>query len=136
MTHRILGTRTSVLTMALLAGTAPFAGSVVAQTQAPPRSPAKVTSQEEGAMEGVLVSAKRAGSTMTVTVVSNAQGQYSFPRDRLEPGKYSVTIRAVGYELPAARRKWTWRRGRQQPSMRISSRPRTSRVSFRMASGC
>ena len=53
-------------------------------------------------MEGVLVSAKRAGSTMTVTVVSNAQGQYSFPQDRLEPGKYSVTIRAVGYELPSA----------------------------------
>jgi len=30
-------------------------------------------------MEGVLVSAKRAGSTMTVTVVSNAQGQYRLP---------------------------------------------------------
>ena len=52
-------------------------------------------------MEGVLVSAKRAGSTRTVTVVSNAQGQYSFPRDRLEPGKYSLTVRAVGYEVPS-----------------------------------
>ena len=59
----------------------------------------RVTSQEEGAMEGVLVSAKRAGSTITVTVVSNAQGQYSFPRSRLEPGQYSVRIRAVGYEV-------------------------------------
>jgi streptogramin lyase len=52
-------------------------------------------------MEGVLVSAKREGSTITVTVVSNAAGQYSFPRDRLAPGKYSVAIRAVGYELPS-----------------------------------
>ena len=60
-----------------------------------------VSSQEEGPMEGVLVSAKRAGSTMTVTVVSDAQGRYSFPRTRLEPGSYAVRIRAVGYELEA-----------------------------------
>jgi streptogramin lyase len=32
--------------------------------------------------------------------VSNAQGRYSFPRERLEPGKYAISIRAVGYELP------------------------------------
>jgi hypothetical protein len=60
-----------------------------------------VTSQEEGAMEGVLVSAKQAGSTMTITVVSNAQGQFSFPQDRLEPSTYSLTIRAAGYDLPS-----------------------------------
>ena len=59
----------------------------------------RVTSQEEGPMQGVLVSAKRAGSAMTVTVVSDAQGQYSFPRSRLEPGQYTVRIRAVGYEM-------------------------------------
>src|SRR5207247_1446925 len=53
----------------------------------------------EGAMEGVLISAKRAGSTMTVTVVSDAQGRYSFPRNRLEPGTYSIRTRAVGYDL-------------------------------------
>ena len=50
-------------------------------------------------MEGVLVSAKRAGATMTITVVSDAQGRYSFPQNRLEPGQYAVRIRAVGYEL-------------------------------------
>ncbi len=59
----------------------------------------QVSSQEEGLMEGVLVSAKRAGSTVTVTVVSDAQGRYSFPRTRLAPGQYSIRIRAVGYEL-------------------------------------
>jgi virginiamycin B lyase len=58
-----------------------------------------VSSQEEGVMEGVLVSAKKAGSTMTVTVVSDAQGRYSFPRARLEPGRYALRMRAVGYEM-------------------------------------
>src|SRR5262245_22290030 len=101
MTSRIRGTRSSVLTMALLSAALPFACPVAAQTQPAAALAGKVTSQDEGAMEGVLVSAKRAGSTMTVTVVSNAQGQYSFPRDRLEPGKYAVTIRAIGYELSA-----------------------------------
>ena len=55
----------------------------------------KVSSQEEGAMEGVVVSAKRDGSTMTISVVSDSQGQYSFPQDRLEPGTYAISIRAV-----------------------------------------
>ena len=60
----------------------------------------KVTSQAEGAMEGVIIGAKKAGSPITTWVVSNAQGQYTFPRDRMEPGKYTLSIRAVGYELP------------------------------------
>jgi streptogramin lyase len=58
-----------------------------------------VSSAEEGAMEGVLVSAKRQGSTVTVTVVSDAQGRYSFPAARLKPGRYAMTVRAVGFEL-------------------------------------
>jgi streptogramin lyase len=59
----------------------------------------QVSSTEEGAMEGVLVSAKLAGSNKTITVVSDAKGQYVFPASRLEPGKYAVTIRAAGYDL-------------------------------------
>ena len=58
-----------------------------------------VSSKEEGLMEGVLVSAKRAGSNFTVTVVSDAQGRYRFPRARLEPGQYALSIRAIGYVL-------------------------------------
>jgi streptogramin lyase len=61
----------------------------------------QVTSGEEGAMEGVLVSAKKTGSTVTTTVVSDAQGRYRFPSARLEPGEYSLRIRAVGYDLDA-----------------------------------
>ena len=59
----------------------------------------RVTSQEEGAMEGVVVSTKRDGSTITVSVVSDKKGVYSFPVNRLEPGHYSLKIRAVGYDL-------------------------------------
>ena len=59
----------------------------------------RVTSAEEGAMEGVLVSAKRAGSTVTITVVSDAQGRYAFPAAKLAPGRYALRIRAAGYDL-------------------------------------
>src|SRR5260370_1042219 len=59
----------------------------------------KVSSAEEGLMEGVLVSAKKEGSTVTTTVVSNAKGEFRFPADRIEPGRYNVTIRAAGYVL-------------------------------------
>jgi virginiamycin B lyase len=59
----------------------------------------QVTSADEGPMEGVLVSAKRIGSGITVTVVSDSQGRYGFPAAKLEPGHYALRIRAVGYEL-------------------------------------
>ena len=59
----------------------------------------KVTSAEEGAMEGVLVTAKKAGSTIAITVVTDKDGHYSFPASRLEPGNYAIKIRAVGYDL-------------------------------------
>jgi streptogramin lyase len=60
-----------------------------------------VSSQQEGLMEGVVVSVRRDGANFTVSVVSDAQGKYSFPRSHVEPGKYSLTIRAVGYDLNA-----------------------------------
>jgi len=63
----------------------------------------QVSSQEEGVMEGVVVSAKRDGSTVTVSVVSDDQGRYRFPKAKLEPGKYALSIRAVGYETDGPR---------------------------------
>ena len=51
--------------------------SVQAQTSA--SLSGQVSSAEEGAMEGVLVSAKKDGSNVTTTVVSNDKGQFSFP---------------------------------------------------------
>ena len=59
----------------------------------------QVSSTAEGLMEGVVVSAKKAGTTVTVSVMSDSRGQYSFPRNRLAPGQYSLSIRAVGYEM-------------------------------------
>src|SRR3989454_12511832 len=53
----------------------------------------------EGALEGVVVSARKAGSSVTVSVVSGAEGRYSFPAAKLEPGSYALRIRATGYEL-------------------------------------
>jgi virginiamycin B lyase len=58
-----------------------------------------VSSQQEGLMEGVVVSARRDGANFTVSVVSDMKGKYSFPQTHLEPGKYALTIRAVGYDL-------------------------------------
>src|ERR1700722_18490952 len=70
-----------------------------AQAQTAAALSGQVSSAEEGAMEGVLVSAKKDGATITTTVVSNDKGQFSFPADRLEPGHYNITIRAAGYDL-------------------------------------
>jgi virginiamycin B lyase len=58
-----------------------------------------VGSAEEGAMEGVLVSAQQDGSPITVTVVSDARGRFRFPDGRLSAGHYALRIRATGYDL-------------------------------------
>src|SRR3989454_12776046 len=63
----------------------------------------QVSSVEEGAMEGVVVSAKRDGSTISISVVTDAQGRFAFPAARLEPGHYSLKARAAGYELDGAK---------------------------------
>ncbi len=73
-----------------------FTGLVGAQAQS---LSGTVSSTEEGQMEGVLVSAKKEGSTVTTTVVTNDKGEFSFPAGRLEPGKYTITTRAVGFAL-------------------------------------
>ena len=88
--------------LSTVAGLAAFivAGSVQAQT--PAALTGQVSSAEEGNMEGVVVSAKKDGSTITVSVVTDAQGRFSFPANRLEPGKYTLKARAVGYDLPGA----------------------------------
>jgi len=59
----------------------------------------QVSSDKEGAMEGVVVGAKKDGSTITIDVVSDKDGRYSFPSSKLGPGQYSLKIRAAGYEM-------------------------------------
>ena len=67
--------------ISLLLGVAAF---VVAGSPAFAQAPAltgQVTSAKEGAMEGVLVTAKKQGSTMSTTVVSDAQAASLSRRD-------------------------------------------------------
>jgi len=54
-------------------------------------------------MEGVLVSAQRTGSPITITVVSDKDGRFDFPSAKIAPGSYALRIRAVGYELDTPR---------------------------------
>jgi len=87
-----------VIAFTLQAGAQPnvvFAQTGVALT-------GQVSSDVEGMMEGVVVSARMDGVSYTVSVVSDEQGRYNFPADRLEPGEYALSIRAVGYELGGA----------------------------------
>src|SRR4029077_11197420 len=70
-----------------------------AQAQAPSALSGQVTSTEEGPMEGVVVSAKKDGSTISISVVTDAAGRFAFPAARLEPGHYALKARAAGYEL-------------------------------------
>ena len=79
----------------------PSAQQIAAQNGSPAALTANVTSDAEGAMEGVVVSAKKAGSIVTVSVITDAQGQYRFPANRLAAGKYTLKIRAIGYDLAA-----------------------------------
>ena len=60
-----------------------------------------VSSEAEGNMEGVVVTAQKHGSIVRVSVTTDAQGRYSFPDNRLEPGEYKISIRAVGYDISA-----------------------------------
>jgi virginiamycin B lyase len=80
-----------------------LASGLPAQAQTAAALSGQVSSAEEGLMEGVLVSAKKEGSTITVTVVTDAKGQYSFLPDRLDAGHYAITIRAAGYDLDGPR---------------------------------
>ena len=80
--------------------------------QAPAALSGKVSAAGEGAMEGVLVSAKKTGGTITITVVSDAQGRFSFPprsstpantRSRSAPSATISTARKHGRDRAARR---------------------------------
>src|ERR1700688_857234 len=94
--------RRSIMSKHLLLTACSLAGlllATAAQAQNGIALTGKVTSAQEPTMEGVLVSAKLDGSTVTTTVVSNAQGVYAFPAEKLAPGHYTISTRAIGYKL-------------------------------------
>jgi virginiamycin B lyase len=88
------------LLLALAAGAMMVGFTLVpVQAQTPMALSGQVSSAADGPMEGVVVSAKREGSTATISVVSDSAGKFGFPASRLAPGRYSLAIRAVGYDL-------------------------------------
>src|SRR5947207_6064393 len=91
----------SAKSLSLIAALALILSTAVslAQGQQPAALTGVVSSAQEPSMEGVVVSAKKAGGTVTISVATDQTGRYSFPAARLEPGQYALSIRAVGYEL-------------------------------------
>jgi streptogramin lyase len=83
----------------LAAGIAVIAFAGESSAQNAPALTGEVRSPDGAPMEGVPVTATKADSTITVTAITNEQGRYSFPANRLGPGAYSLTIRAIGYDL-------------------------------------
>ena len=87
-----------------LAGTLLFWVSAIVQANGSvPALTGVVTSQKEGPMEGVVVGAKKEGSTITVNVMTDQKGRYVFPGARLDSGHYNLRIRAAGYDLDGPR---------------------------------
>jgi hypothetical protein len=83
--------------IALLLSGAAFSGAG-AQSPAPALT-GQVSAADAGALEGVLVSAQKSQSSITITVVSDQNGRFSFPAAKLSSGHYALRIRATGYEL-------------------------------------
>ena len=64
------------------------------------------------ALEGIVVSARAAGSNITTSVLTDGRGEYVFPP--LDSGRYDVWAQAIGYET--ARAEARDRGGRQAQS--------------------
>ena len=77
----------------------PTMQTVFAQSQA--ALTGVISSEAEGKMEGVVVTARKPGSIVEVSVTTDEQGRYTFPENRLTPGEYTLSIRAVGYDISA-----------------------------------
>jgi virginiamycin B lyase len=93
--------RKNVFAYAVLVACATLVGAVRGAESPTAALTGVISSDAEPKIEGVVVTAKRVGSTTAVSVISDAQGRYTFPQNRLAPGEYDVRIRATGYELAA-----------------------------------
>src|SRR5438445_7107444 len=96
MTRRfLLVASAGLMSIAFLAG----GGPAPAAAQPSTALTGRVSSAEEGAMEGVVVGARKTGSTVTISVVSDGQGRFSFPSSKLGSGSYSLKVRADGDDV-------------------------------------
>ena len=94
---RTLSSSVGVAAFLLALGAASPAGAATAAAIA-----GTVSSPSESAMEGVVVSARRDGDTKTISVVSDDKGRYAFPASKIEPGHYTLRMRATGFDLDGA----------------------------------
>src|SRR5262249_42035429 len=99
----IMRTKHALLSTAALALALATSSLGAGAAQAEARLSGQV-SGPEGAMEGVLVTAKKNGSTIAYTVVTDAQGRYSFAAGKIEGGEYTLRTRATGFDLDGANR--------------------------------
>ena len=74
---------------------------IIAQGETPAALTGKMISDAEGAMEGVVVSAKKAGSDRHRQRHQRRKRELSLPRQPAGRGKIFVKIRAIGYDLTA-----------------------------------
>ena len=90
----------TLMTAALAVGFAQFTlSNVLADDRTPAALVGQVSSDAEGPMEGVAITARKNGSIVSVSVTTDARGRYAFPESKLVPGEYKITIRAVGYDI-------------------------------------
>lgn len=92
------------LTMSIAAVVAAILSQSTSQTayaQSKAALTGTVSSDAEGNMEGVVVTAKKPGSIVRVSVTTDAQGRYTFPEGRLDTGELAISIRAAGYDISA-----------------------------------
>jgi virginiamycin B lyase len=97
-----IGRRVSVLLIALLPLALGARSAPATDMAAKPQAAALtgvVTAPDGKALDGVVVTAGHPGSNVTVSVITQADGRYSFPAGKLAPGRYFLSIRAAGYEL-------------------------------------
>jgi virginiamycin B lyase len=80
----------------------PLGSRLVAQSTPAVALRGHVSAAGESAMEGVIVTAKRSGASISTSVVTDARGDFQFPAARVEPGTYTLRIRAAGYDLAGA----------------------------------
>ena len=92
----------------------------------------KVTAGQE-ALEGVLVSAKKSGSTITVTVVSDKDGRYSFPGGKARARRHIRCASGRPATISTVRARSRSQRTRPRPPILPCARRRISPRNFRNA---
>jgi len=94
--------RSALLGALIICGAAPWHAVTTGARATPDDNAAlcgTVTAPGAGSLEGVLVTARRTGAGVSVTVSTTERGRYCFPRTHLPAGDYALRIRATGFDL-------------------------------------